>query len=635
MALCNVIPPHLTVAGDKITTTNDDEFDEFEDAESLPTSPTSPTTQMRFSPPPDGMNLETAVDHCREAINLFFDNKFLEARSIMEQCSETSYYHALGSGVFGFLQAILTFEQREMEAASDLVKHSIEISNQYRKKSTISESFGRILKKPDYNTYTEDQIHAELCYAESLLFKAALTFTEDETMMSFVKGGLKIRSCYQSYKECWHMLNHRKWHNDRHKVHFESGVRLGAGSFNLLISLLPQRILKLLEFIGFSGSRAVGLRELEKGYQLENSVRRVLCALVLLAYNLIVVYVFSNGEGNLTQASAILDEQLKVNPNGVWFLFFKGRLELVQANIDEAIEWYNKSVRSQDIWPQFHHICYWELMWAHGMKMDWQSASDYARRLFEESRWSKCIYAYVQAAFICMQQNDGSLSDAERLRLASLMKDVPSYKQRIAGKSLPTEKFVVKKSARFFAQDERLCLPGLELLYVWNSLRIVGKQWALIQTCYRLVDRTVKDLETEKPHGKYYYDDLALALLLKGSCLRSMGSSLQAEECFLRVSKMEKQIQDDTYLIPYSVAELGLLYLSQNRMDEAIDWLEAAKNNYKGYSLESRLHFRLHAALSQIKSANGEGDAANDSPVMEDGQSPDDTVDQHQNSATK
>jgi len=39
----------------------------------------------RFSPPPDGMNLETAVDHCREAINLFFDNKFLEARFIMEQ----------------------------------------------------------------------------------------------------------------------------------------------------------------------------------------------------------------------------------------------------------------------------------------------------------------------------------------------------------------------------------------------------------------------------------------------------------------------------------------------------------------------------------------------------------------------
>lgn len=113
-----------------------------------------------------------------------------------------------------------------MQAAAESVKHSLEISNQYRRKSSISQSFGRILKKTDYNSYTEgmtkqrqtgllalhhhissalpldvsDEIHAELCYAESLLFKAAITFTEDETLMSFVKGGLKIRSCYQSYK---------------------------------------------------------------------------------------------------------------------------------------------------------------------------------------------------------------------------------------------------------------------------------------------------------------------------------------------------------------------------------------------------------------------------------------------------
>ena len=56
-----------------------------------------------------------------------------------------------------------------------------------------------------------------------------------------------------------------------------------------------------------------------------------------------------------------------------------------------------------------------------------------------------------------------------------------------------------------------------------------------------------------------------------------MGSPLQAEECFLQVSKMEKCLQDDTYLIPYSVAELGLLYLSQDKNEQAIVWLEAAK----------------------------------------------------------
>ena len=60
------------------------------------------------------------------------------------------------------------------------------------------------------------------------------------------------------------------------------------------------------------------------------------------------------------------------------------------------------------------------------------------------------------------------------------------------------EKFVIKKSARFFAQNERLCLAGLELLYVWNCMRILGKQWALTENCYRLIERTIKDLDKRK-----------------------------------------------------------------------------------------------------------------------------------------
>lgn len=63
---------------------------------------------------------------------------------------------------------------------------------------------------------------------------------------------------------------------------------------------------------------------------------------------------------------------------------------------------------------------------------------------------------------------------------------------------MPAEKFVIRKSARFFAQGDRLRLAALELLYVWNILKIIGKERVLIQPCYRLIERTIKDLETRK-----------------------------------------------------------------------------------------------------------------------------------------
>ena len=115
-----------------------------------------------------------------------------------------------------------------------------------------------------------------------------------------------------------------------------------------------------------------------------------------------------------------------------------------------------------------------------------------------------------------------------------------------------------------------------------------------------------------------------------------MGSPLQAEELFVQVSKMEGQILEDTYLLPFSAFELGALYKSQGKTDLAVEWLEAARycplsifpidpflyiqsdfrNNYKRYGLESKLHFWIHGALTQIREASGD-DTSEIPPVLE------------------
>lgn len=558
--------------------------DEFQDAqESLP--------QLT------SMDLDTAIMEAKKAIHCFFNNDFDQAKKILEPWADSSMYHSLGTSVFAFLEAILTFEQRHIEKASEILKQCMSVCSKHRKHTTITQNIGKIVKKINYDVYTNEEVHAELCYAESLLLKSMLTFVEDETLVSFVKAGLKIRTCFLSYKECMTILNNRKWGNDIHKVHFESGVRMGIGTFNLMISLLPARIIKLLEFIGFSGDKAYGLAELKAGYNEKRGLRQILCVMTLLSYNLIVTFVLSHSDGDLEWCDQVLQQELSLYPNGVWFLFFKGRLELTRGNFEECIDWYIKSWKSQNVWSQFHHLCYWELMWAHCSMQQWNKAIMYATMLTNESNWSRTIYLYQKAAILIMQKPP--TGSEEKQLIDSLMMQVPTYKQRIAGKSLPMEKFVIKRTERYFAQKKNLVLPIFELMYVWNLFRIIGKRQDLILNIFKRIEETERELKTASKN-EFHADNEALLLLLKGACLRQMQHPLQSEECLRRVLQLEKSVKEDTYLFPYATVELALLAQDQGDTQLAIGFLEDAKKNYTGYLLESRLHFRIHSNLMML-----------------------------------
>lgn len=224
-------------------------------------------------------------------------------------------YHSVGNCVFAFLEAMLTFEQQHIADAADALKLCMSVCQRHRKKTTITETIGKPFRRPNYDQYSELEVHAELCMAESLLLKSMLTFIEDETLASFIKGGMKIRTCFFSFKECSNILAGRSWTSDTSKVHFESGVRMGMGTFNLMISLLPARVIKLLEFIGFSGNKQSGMQDLVTGYRM-TGIRQVLCVMTLLGYHLIVCYVLSHQEGDLAFCDEILQTQLAVSGEG-------------------------------------------------------------------------------------------------------------------------------------------------------------------------------------------------------------------------------------------------------------------------------------------------------------------------------
>lgn len=122
------------------------------------------------------------------------------------------------------------------------------------------------------------------------------------------------------------------------------------------------------------------------------------------------------------------------------------------------------------------------------------------------------------------------LTSSEKRTIDQLMHEVPQYKQRIAGKSLPMEKFACKRAERFLMTGT-LVIPTIELMFLWNLFKITGKRFSLADGVYKIIEKTLNLLDssgTNDPIRKYETDNRALLMLLKGACLRHMKSPLQA-----------------------------------------------------------------------------------------------------------
>ncbi|XP_019270998.2 LOW QUALITY PROTEIN: tetratricopeptide repeat protein 39B [Panthera pardus] len=553
------------------------------------------------------VDLKCGLEECSVALNLFLSNKFTDALELLRPWAKESMYHALGYSTIVVLQAVLTFEQQDIQNGISAMKDALQTCQKYRKKCTVVESFSSLLSRGSLEQLTEEEMHAEICYAECLLQKAALTFVQDENMINFIKGGLKIRTSYQIYKECLSILHviQKNKVEQQFFYEFEGGVKLGIGAFNLMLSLLPARIIRLLEFIGFSGNRELGLLQLQEGAS-GRSMRSPLCCLTILAFHTYISLILGTGEVNVLEAESLLAPFLQQFPNGSLMLFYHARIELLKGNVEEAQEILRKCISVQEEWKQFHHLCYWELMWIYVFQQNWMEAYYYSDLLCKESKWSKATYVFLKAAILSMLPEEDVVATKEDIVI--LFRQVESLKQRIAGKSIPTEKFAVRKSRRYSSSlpaPVKLVLPALEMMYVWNGFPIVSKRKDLSENLLVTVEKAEAALQNESL-SDYSVDDECLVKLLKGCCLKNLQRPLQAELCFNHVIQSEKLLKYDHYLVPFTLFELAFLYKSQGEIDKAIKTLETARNNYKDYSMESRLHFRIQAALHLWKKTSSD-----------------------------
>lgn len=120
------------------------------------------------------------------------------------------------------------------------------------------------------------------------------------SLLSFINAALNVKSAYSSYQTCYAMLTHKNnWDSKLARMDFESGARMAIGAFDLMISFIPNKFSKLLEFVGFSGDRQFGLHELMMSESLTDGSRWPVSAFILGGYNLFLEVAYGLGEPDL------------------------------------------------------------------------------------------------------------------------------------------------------------------------------------------------------------------------------------------------------------------------------------------------------------------------------------------------
>ncbi|TBU46751.1 hypothetical protein BD309DRAFT_998854 [Dichomitus squalens] len=597
----------------------------------------------------------------KHALSLFCASRMVESE---EYCKESDpnrehLYITSGYSLIQAIKALMSFEDKDLQEALTHLNRGNELAAAHRAPVTsFSAKVSGLIwgaKRVDaIRAMTAVQRHAELLFAETTFAKALVGSIASGSWLGFVREALSFRvmiNVYLSLGKYLKTVDNEAAAQGLGQRHpdidddFRSGVELGVGASNLILSLMPKTVLSVVELFGYQGDRNVGLEMLygvggwEKGAAEprisadKEGLRRPLADICLLCFHLVLSSFVHQGV-DIPLAQQILEWNLKRFPDGVFFLFGAGRLRLLRSQPAQATAFYERAMSIQSQYPNLHYISFWELAVCNFARWNIPQSLVYWRKLRSGATWSRACYAYGVAACL-LQIGSGTGSEGEEAREG--LREIPKLMNKIAGKSIPIEKFVARKARKFEAQGGRLALPALEFAYFFLAIQHAPRD-VILQRMMPEVDAQLARLRESEPNtyegGKGYWDDLCLAQFLEGVCMRFVAypdrdAELQLSDAELQVAHRERgpasvralralkavvenahTIELDHYITYHAHYELGRLYACFGNRAKAVEHLklvasgkslEPANKSRKGkYSMQTALVVRAGASLEGL-----------------------------------
>ncbi|GAA5804188.1 hypothetical protein HPULCUR_009675 [Helicostylum pulchrum] len=585
---------------------------------------------------------ERADEPVLRAIRHLFNNRFMKAKKLFEKQAETDPLHALGLGSMAFLKAIMTTDDSMSKNAIDVLTTTYSIANAQidaaTKKSvgdTVYQAMSsyynyikftrksaglpsspkpatlKSLQKDGVDFVPNGVLRAHVAKAECCLQIAILQLLQ-ENVMGYIKCGMNLRRAYASYSLVWQEYKRMgQIYNDFIDRDTISGIQFGIGAVHLVLSTLPQKILRIVSAFGWKADKHLGFALLKLCLE-ERRIRSPMASLMLLAYYTVLTslcpQILSN-EYTQPAIETLLDAQ-RTYPNSAFFLYFAGRTSRLARNLTLSTQSFTYAIEiSKNEWAEVEvlHACSYEIGFNHMMEHNWEEAAKIFDQLYKERYWSPAIFRYLTGACLDMM---GSRTEA-----ILAYAEVPQLMGSKTHSTSLMEKYVLRKVTAFQDcgyQDMDMCLCALEYLCLFSGFDFMSTE--LLEESLARVDGALnrimeaektefgirtRELLPETPPPKYF-DQRGALLLVKSSVFNALGRFKESIIHLNWIIDHKDQIEVDKWIVPFAFWEAGVTaWGMDNKVRSRSFWASALK--FTKYDFEYRLALRVNLAITKAE----------------------------------
>ncbi|KAI8886218.1 hypothetical protein K501DRAFT_292927 [Backusella circina FSU 941] len=565
---------------------------------------------------------EKADEPFLRAIHHLFNNRFMKAKKLFEQQASsqqtTDDAHKVLLSIYDLATTQIDKATKRNVGSSVIQYFSsycnyIKLSRGTGVPTYVSPVKPIQLELHKVNTISNGVLRAHVVKAEACLQIAILHLLQ-ESVTGYIKCGLNLRRAYASYNVVWKEYKRLgQLHNEYIDYDTISGIQFGIGAVHLVLSSLPQKILRIIAAFGWKADKHLGFALLKLCLE-ERRARSPMASLMLLAYYTTLTSLCPQILANeYTQLAieTLLDAQ-RMYPNSAIFLYFAGKTSRLARNLPLSAQSFIYAIEtSRNEWAEVEvlHMCSYEIGFNHMMQNNWEEAVTLFDSLYREKYWSPIVLRYLTGACLDMM---GKRTEAI-LAFADISHTIPNNHSSTDANTRSIEHYVLRKVALFQSsgyQDMDMILCALEFMYLYNAYEFMDH--IQMNLNLQLVDFALgKILEAEKlEYGirsrellpdtppPQYDDQRGALLLIKSSILNAMGRYKESVIHLNWIIDRKDKVLIDKWIVPFAYWETGMTswHLGQKARSRVF-WEKAL--SYSKYDFEYRLALRVNLAITR------------------------------------